>query len=141
MTDINAFQPCRAGRHPTFSCTENNCIYTGKNPRDKNIRQFKVDGDVFPSNSPQPRCDYLFLNDTDQTAYYVELKGTDIFHAIEQIQQTEREIQPSIKEYAVFRRIVYYSHSHRVKDQRVQKWKIQGKGANVVKERKHEDTY
>lgn len=141
MTDINTFQPFRAGTHSTFSCTENNCTYIGKNPNDKEIRQYKIDGEVFPKNSSPLRCDYLFLNDTNRVAYYVELKGTDIFHAIEQIQQTEKEIQPSIREYAVYRRIIYYSRSHRVNDQRVQKWKLQGKGANVLKERKHEDTY
>lgn len=140
MTDINSFTPHRAGKFPTFSCAENKCTYVGKNPKAKDIRQFKIDGDVFPQNSPQTRCDYLFLNDTDQAAYYIELKGTDILHAIEQIQETEQEIQHSIKEYTVFRRIIYYSHSHRVTDQRVQKWKLQGKGANTLKERKFEET-
>ena len=51
MTDINTFQPFRAGTHSTFSCTENNCTYIGKNPNDKEIRQYKVDGEVFPKNS------------------------------------------------------------------------------------------
>lgn len=141
MTDINSFTPHQAGKLSVFSCNENSCTYVGKNPKKKDIRQFKVDGNIFPQNSPLPRCDYLFLNDTDQAAYYIELKGTDIFRAIKQIQQTEQEIQTSIKEYTVFRRIIYYSHSHRVTDQRVQKWKLQGKGANILKERKFEETF
>lgn len=141
MTDINTFAPYRYGSQHSFSCAEKNCTYIVENPGSKCVRQFKVDGGVFPENSSQIRCDWLFLNDTNQAAYYVELKGTDIFHAIEQIEKTEQEIQPSIREYVVYRRIVYHSHSHRVTDQRVQKWKLKGNGANIVKERKHIDRF
>lgn len=46
--DIKDFKPCRKGPHALFSMTEKHCTYAAKNPDGKYVRQFKVDGDVFP---------------------------------------------------------------------------------------------
>ncbi len=55
MTDINTFAPYRYGSQHSFSCAEKNCTYIVENPGSKCVRQFKVDGGVFPENSPQIR--------------------------------------------------------------------------------------
>lgn len=96
MTNINEYTPFRKGTYPTFSCSENKCTYLGNNPERKEIRQFQIDGGVFPKGTTPARCDWLFLNDTDLAVYYVELKGSDIPRAIAQIQSTENEIHPSV---------------------------------------------
>ena len=64
MTDINRFVPYREGRHPVFSSTENGCTHIAHNQDRNDVRQFKIDGDVFPEKTDPQRCDYLLLNDT-----------------------------------------------------------------------------
>lgn len=107
MPNINNCVPYRAGTCSSFVSSENGCKHEAKNPDKKAIRQFKVDGEVFPKGHDPERCDWLLLDDTKGNAYYIELKGSDIPHAIEQIESTIREIHWSISEYIIFKRIVY----------------------------------
>ena len=141
MTNINDYTPFRKGTYQTFSCSENKCTYFGKNPEGKEIRQFQVDGGVFSKGSTPARCDWLFLNDTDSRVYYVELKGSDNPRAIAQIQSTENEIQSSIRQYSVFRRIVYHTGSHKVNGSEAINWKNQGRGANIIKAQKYDEVF
>ena len=60
--------------------------HVGKNKNRHMIRQFKVDGEVVAAGDMSPRCDYLLLNDDAKTSYYIELKGSDLVKAIEQIE-------------------------------------------------------
>lgn len=92
MPNINNCVPYRAGTCSSFVSSENGCKHEAKNPDKKAIRQFKVDGEVFPKGHDPERCDWLLLDDTKGNAYYIELKGSDIPHAIEQIESTIREI-------------------------------------------------
>ena len=105
--NINDFTPYRAGQHSVFTSAENRCTHVGKNKNRHMIRQFKVDGDVVAAGDMSPRCDYLLLNDDAKTSYYIELKGSDLVKAIEQIETTVAMIAPSIPEYTVLRRIVF----------------------------------
>lgn len=73
--------------------------------------------------------------------YYVELKGSDIPRAIAQIQSTENEIQSSIRQYSVFRRIVYHTGSHKVNGSEAINWKKQGRGANIIKAQKYDEVF
>lgn len=134
---LNMFTPQRKGSYREFRLSENNCIYIGRNSQRKNARQFKVDGDIFPSGSSHLRCDYLLLNDDDHKAYYIELKGSDILHAIAQIEATIASLHASIKEYTVFKRIIYHSGTHNIRSSRVIRWK-RGK-FSVVKERQYSE--
>lgn len=83
MPNINSCVPYRAGTCSSFVSSENGCKHEAKNPDKKAIRQFKVDGEVFPKGHDPERCDWLLLDDTKGNAYYIELKGSDIPHAIE----------------------------------------------------------
>lgn len=118
-------KPCLEGRHRQFVSSENHCKHIGDNSKEKYIRQIKVDGDVFPPGKQPKRCDYLLLNDTDKVAYYIELKGSDIRTAIEQIDNTVSLIAPIIKDYTViFRRIILHKvRPHEIQDNHVTKWK------------------
>ena len=51
-------------------------------------------------------CDYLLLNDSYMNAYYIELKGSDIAHAVEQLEAGLRIFKESLKNYTAFFRIV-----------------------------------
>ena len=126
--DINKYTPYRKGNMSVVKSSENQCEHIGNNPDRNYIRQFKVDGDVLTVRSPEQRCDFLVLNDTGLRSYYIELKGSDIVRAIDQIENSIRMISPSIQEYTVFRRIVYRTGSHQIQDNAVTKWKLKHAG-------------
>ena len=134
MPNINNCVPYRAGTCSSFVSSENGCKHEAKTPDKKAIRQFKVDGEVFPKGHDPERCDWLLLDDTKGNAYYIELKGSDIPHAIEQIESTIREIHWSISEYIVFKRIVYKTGTHKIQESSVIKWKQRNKNA-IIKEK------
>ena len=123
MTDINSYTPRRTGTHPTFTSAENGCTHIAHNKDKNNVRQFKLDGEVFlPKTAPQ-RCDYLLLNDTKLTAYFIELKGSQAQKAIEQIEASINEIKQSISGYKVYRRIVIRRGSHGIQGSNLVQWK------------------
>ncbi len=57
---------------------------TFENASHKSIRIIKIDGCVIKEGL---RCDYLVIPDT-QIENYVELKGSDVSHAVKQLEQT-----------------------------------------------------
>lgn len=132
MTNINNFTPRLSGTHRRFVSSENRCTHIAENPAGKYVRQFKVDGEVFPSSGNGPkRCDYLILNDTDGDAYYIELKGSDIRRAIEQVESSIVEINPSIG-YDVHCRIIFRTFTQEVKGAEVLRWKRKQKDAVIT---------
>ena len=101
---------------------ENGCKHIANNTGACDVRHYKLDGEVFTEPDEQ-RCDYLLLNDTKKRAYYIELKGSDIEKAIEQINNSEQMIKDSIKQYTSFYRIIYRTGTHTVNSHKVIKWK------------------
>ena len=133
--NINDFTPYREGRHKEFTSSENHCTHVGQNKDLSCVRQFKIDGKVISSTSSEWRCDYLLLNDDKQVAYYIELKGSDIDHAIDQIEHAIEMIHPSIKKYTVQRRIVYRTGSHAIHNSKVIAWKCKHKSSAKIESR------
>ena len=79
-----------------ISVSENRRIFRVKNNSNFTINEVKVDG-CYKINGA--KCDYLFeiIKKTDVSiVFYVELKGSDISHAIEQLEAT---IQYCISEH------------------------------------------
>ena len=138
--DINQKTPLREGEYAKFSASENHCTYTMQNPEKKHIRQFQVDGAVFPKGRELERCDVLLLNDTDQQSYYIELKGTDIPKAVRQIESSISLISPSIKNYTIFCRIVVHkARTHKIRDRSVIAWQNKRKGHTKIQSSPFED--
>ena len=135
---IHDYTPYRAGKHAVFISSENGCTHQGKNTKRCEVRQFKIDGGVF-TDGTTPRCDYLLLNDDRHTSYYIELKGSDLPKAIEQLEHTISRIAPSIPEYTVFRRIVYRTGSHKIRESKVVLWQKKHGRSVQIKERKLEE--
>ena len=131
--NINQYKPRREGRHSVFSATEEGCTYVGYNPEEKYIRQFLIDGDVFPKGKEPTRCDVLLLDDVEQKSYYIELKRSDIPKAVRQIENTIPLIKDSIQDYTVFCRIVISkARTHKINDKSVIAWKKRyGKNAVI----------
>ncbi len=52
------------------------------------------------------RCDFLLLNEDVKTAYLIELKGSDLVAAAEQIEATEKILKKELCEYNLQYRII-----------------------------------
>lgn len=63
------------------------------NPSKLQYLKVKVDGCAIRDNSI--RCDYLLVSNDEREERYVELKGTDVMHAIDQIEATIKRIGES----------------------------------------------
>lgn len=68
------------------------------------VSQYKIDGGVVRDTSI--RCDFLVMNDDKQDAYLIELKGSDIEHALDQLEATARRLQHELRAYQIKYRIV-----------------------------------
>lgn len=68
------------------------------------VSKYKIDGDVISDASR--RCDYIVMNDDCKEAYLIELKGSDIEHALDQLEATAKRFQNELREYYVKYRIV-----------------------------------
>ena len=121
--NINDYTPRRSGTYAEFVSSENGCKHIGRNVSGHKIRQFKIDGEVIAKNADTVRCDYLLLNDEAKRAYYIELKGSDLEKAIQQIEATVLMLQDSLTGYAAYRRIIYFSGTMDIKGSAVQRWK------------------
>jgi len=121
--NINDYTPRRSGTYAEFVSSENGCKHIGRNVSGHEIRQFKIDGEVIAKNSGSARCDYLLLNDDAKSAYYIELKGSDLEKAIQQIESTVQLFQTSLPDYTPYRRIIYFSGTTDIKGSAVQRWK------------------
>ena len=138
--DINKHKPYKEGTHSSFVSKENNCVHTAKNPSGHYIRKFRIDGDVIPKQDTMTeRCDCLLVNDTKKDSYYIELKGSDIEKAIDQIEKSILMIKESLPAYRVFRRIIFHSGTHQIQRQKVVKWKTRYADTAIIKQRNHTD--
>lgn len=52
------------------------------------------------------RCDYLLMNETKKVAYLIELKGSDLVKAAEQLENTEKMLRQELFGYSLRYRIV-----------------------------------
>lgn len=143
MTMLDRCNPRREGTFPEFVSQDKrnrDCKHIGKNSGSY-VRQYLVDGAVFPEGTTPKRCDFLLLNDTKKTAYYIEFKGSNIVEATKQIDCTVELLQASHSGYTVYRRIIYRTgRSHEVKDARVVRWQTKhGKETIVIASHQYTD--
>ena len=106
LSEYNSKSKCEK-RQPIIVSGEKSKKHIAIN-NDKNlVRQFKIDNDVIKDNIK--KCDYLVLNDDKQTAYFVELKGTDVDGAILQIENMIKKFGERLERnsYEIKRRIVF----------------------------------
>ncbi len=137
--DINTYSPLRKGTYPIFLSEENGCKHIGNNVNRHTIRHYNVDKGIIPKNDTQARCDYLLLNDTEKRAYYIELKGSDLEKAIQQIENTIRLLHSGISTYTIFPRIVYFSGTHDVHGSKVTKWKAKYRQRAIIRSKMIEE--
>jgi hypothetical protein len=83
--------------------SEKKCEYRVYNNARKKLCKIRIDGCYITDGR---RCDYLIINCNDTNAYFIELKGTDLFHGIEQIESTISRLHQKVKGCKIFSRLV-----------------------------------
>lgn len=88
-----------------ISISENRKKYLLHNDVADFIAVFHVDGGMIQSHEII-KCDNLVLDATSMKAIFVELKGTNLAHALEQVNTTIDMLSSDVTEYSLFARIV-----------------------------------
>ncbi len=86
---------------------ENKRRYCGNNIDTKQLYMHKVDGGLI-SDTTKSKCDFLLLSysKSEDSAYFIELKGTDFVHAVEQILSTYQELKSQLVDFKLNGRVV-----------------------------------
>lgn len=88
----------------TFTDERSKTEYIYINSSLDELTKYRVDGCLI--NDDNSKCDYLLLNCTKEISYFVELKGSDLIKAVEQIDRSRDILHKDFKEYSVEARIV-----------------------------------
>lgn len=79
---------------------------------DRNVvKHYNVDGTIY-TDSDGMRVDYLLLNMDKKVAYFIELKGSNIEHGIEQLEQSDKDFKKALIEYQKEYRLVFTGRTH-----------------------------
>lgn len=78
---------CRNESYITFA--ENKSKLTFCNPQHKEYEAILVDGCAIKEGI---RCDYMLRRDEERLEYFIELKGCDIGHAINQLRESIKQL-------------------------------------------------
>lgn len=76
---------CNLVGHKRITVSENGKTFTLLNPRKSLINVIRVDGCVIKNNIA---CDWLFVPENHALEYFIELKGSDVGRALEQLRST-----------------------------------------------------
>ena len=88
--------------HSKISCEDKGRTFYFLNLLKKNVSRIKIDGCV---PIPGLGCDYLIITWTERQ-HFVELKGTDVRHAVRQLVSTIKELHGRRPEEPVFAWVV-----------------------------------
>jgi hypothetical protein len=78
--------------------------YRYKNQSSNHLAKYRVDGGLISDDGA--KCDFLLLNCEQKQSYFIELKGSDIIRAIEQIDRSIDKLKTDLPDFAFFARIV-----------------------------------
>jgi hypothetical protein len=78
--------------------------YVCINNSNKHLAMYMVDGGLIANNGA--KCDFLLLVCENKYAYFIELKGSDIVHAVEQIDKSVDLLVKGLSGFAIHGRIV-----------------------------------
>jgi hypothetical protein len=68
------------------------------------LAKYRVDGGLISDSDA--KCDFLLLNCEQKQSYFIELKGSDIIRAVEQIDRSIDMLKDKLSDFAFFARIV-----------------------------------
>lgn len=77
-------------------------IYDNRNS--DSLSKYRIDGCLISDDGA--KCDYLLLNCDKKSSYFIELKGSDLIRAVEQIDRSIDILIASINDFRINARIV-----------------------------------
>lgn len=101
--------------------SRNPCKHIAVNKNRSRVVQYQLDGQVFTGH--EQRCDFLVMNQDKKSAYLIELKGSNVLHAMDQVLSAENLLKEDLVGYSVFYRIIYRSRTQEVRKSRIIRWK------------------
>lgn len=107
-------------------CEENKVKHITKNPNScYKVYKYKIDGDIISNAEQGLRCDYIVEVDKEEKkdAFIIELKGSDVEHAIDQIKATISRYRNKLNSYIIRPRIVYRNNVHDIKGSKMRQFK------------------
>lgn len=105
--------------------------HVGKNKNRSYVTHYKIDGEVIQTGV---RCDFLLINEDAMKAYLIELKGSDMLKAAEQLEATEKRLRSQLAKYDINYRIVANKcKTQQIDSSQFKKYKIKWKGKLVYK--------
>jgi len=78
--------------------------YRYVNQSNHHLAKYIVDNGLIKDSGD--KCDFLMLNCELKQSYFIELKGSDLIHAVEQIDRSIDLIKGSLPEFSFYARIV-----------------------------------
>lgn len=84
--------------HPNVKVEENGKKFIALNPNRKEVLRIKIDGCVINDNTTN-KCDFLIIDTQKDNAYFIELKGKNVKHAIKQLTDTIEKINNTSNKY------------------------------------------
>lgn len=100
---LSGYQSLCGERDEWVVSKENGREHRAHNVNAKTVFQYHVDGDVIREGM---RCDFLVMVEEGRMAYLIELKGSDIGHAVLQLDATERHLRSELAGWTMRYRIV-----------------------------------
>lgn len=95
------------------------------------VTHYKIDGVIIENGS---RCDYLLINEEKRRAYLIELKGSDLVKAVQQLETTERTLKQELSAYNLQYRIVANKcKTQEIRSSAYRKYQLRWKGKLVQK--------
>ena len=79
--------------------------YRYTNRSSDHLAKYRVDGGLI-TDADDVKCDFLLLNCEKKQAVFIEIKGSDVFHAIKQIDRSIDRLKNNMPGFAFFARIV-----------------------------------
>jgi hypothetical protein len=86
-----------------FKDNDHSTEYRYINQISNHLAKYRVDGGLI---SDGKKCDFLLLNCEKKQSFFIELKGSDINHAIDQIDRSIEALKNHLPNFAFFARIV-----------------------------------
>lgn len=74
--------------------------FIGYNNENKEFYTYRVDDCII--SGEHLKCDFLLINEDEQITYFVELKGSDVKHAVMQIENTLKQLIGCINGYKMY---------------------------------------
>lgn len=113
---------------PRIVSKENGRSHIAYNNSHKLINHYHIDGNVIKQGQ---RCDYLLINETEQIAYLIELKGSDLSRAAQQLEVTEQVLHSQLPQTRCYRIVASKCKTQEIESTEFRKYRHKW-GKNLV---------